>query len=69
MIHQIPSELASLSHACVVLQEMPGAIQRAASELGIAPVVMIDGRPHFAAADVNRIRDHLAGDRGPILPE
>jgi hypothetical protein len=54
------TELSSLGHACVLLQQMPGAIRKAAEELGIVAVVVIDGREHFTAEDVERIRQHLA---------
>lgn len=59
-----PQKLASLAHVCCCLQVMPDRVRAAAAELGVQPALTVDERVYFAADDVDRIRQHLAGPGG-----
>lgn len=60
-----PAELVSMPAAMQALQITPARVRSLAADLGIAPFTIIDGCEHFTAADLERIRQHLAG---PALP-
>lgn len=57
-------ELVSLGQASVQLQRTVGIVRRAAKDLDIEPAYRINDVPHFLAADIDRISEHL---RDPIL--
>ena len=45
----------SVGMICQLIQQMPSKIRSAASDLGIAPVLTINGVAHFSEKDVRRI--------------
>lgn len=53
------SILSSGRIACE-LQQPITRIMRAAGELGIVPIIVINNVPHFDASDVEKIADQLA---------
>ena len=55
--------ITSIGHACCVLQRPFASVQRAIEQLHIKPAVHINGVAHLDDADVERIREHLAGKR------
>lgn len=56
---QATVEITSIGKAAAELQKPVSAIRRAADELGIQPSHLINSVPHFAAADLERIAEHL----------
>ena len=56
-------EIVSIGSAAAQLQKPMTVIRRAADELGILPAYRINEIPHFAAADLERIAEHLDRQR------
>jgi hypothetical protein len=58
--------LESVGHICASLQKPLGVIRRTLAELGAEPAMVLNGVPHYAEADVERLAERLAeaGRRG-----
>lgn len=59
----IPASIHSIGHSSQLLQLMPAAIRKRAEELGIRPVVTINGIDHYNEVDLQRIREAVAEGR------
>jgi len=53
------TSIVSIGKACSIIQAMPDRIRAAASELGIAPAMVINDVTYFAAADIAKIGAYL----------
>ncbi len=51
--------IVSIGKACSIIQAMPTAVRAAAAELRINPELIINGVPHYAEDDVERIGQHV----------
>lgn len=57
---QTPLELTSIGKAASIVQRHPARIRAAAEQLGIAPVLIVNGVAHFDVESIERIHAHLA---------
>lgn len=55
--------ISSIGQLCQTVQSSYTAVRRAIESLGIEPALTIDNVPHYPDSDMERIAEHLKGQK------